>query len=198
MTTRRLEDTDSHHQQQPQQSPLSKRPRLFDMTNSSDQCAAQNGQRGPGLKPPRSRGGSDGVAAAAAAPALGPLGRRGMVDRTQFVRLLEQALSSLGFSDVAEQLECASGIPSQPPQVCVGEWGRGGTGVCIMRSTVLLHEGLRRSCGLLRVLSNRRAFEQFSGAADGRHRLFEQLDQCDVVDGEGQGRPPGIHETVSS
>jgi hypothetical protein len=68
----------------------------------------------------RSQGG-DGKAAAAAAAAGSlsekPLGRAGLVDRRQYIRLLEQALSSLGFAEVADQLERASGVASQPPQV---------------------------------------------------------------------------------
>ncbi|KAL4432403.1 hypothetical protein ABPG77_001702 [Micractinium sp. CCAP 211/92] len=94
-------------------SPDAKRPRLDttnSMTHGSDLTAQQQG-RSPGVKAVRET---------AAAPATHPstmLGRHGMVDRTQYVRLLEQALSALGFADVAAQLEHASGIASQPAQV---------------------------------------------------------------------------------
>lgn len=95
-------------------SPEAKRPRLLDTTNSmthgSDPIAQQQG-RSPGIKAVRN------PALAAATRASAVLGKHGMVDYTQYVRLLEQALSALGFADVAKQLEMASGIASQPPQV---------------------------------------------------------------------------------
>ena len=57
------------------------------------------------------------------------IGRRGMIDRTQYIRLLQQSLSQLGHSSIAEQLEKASGVPCQSPatsnlQTCVlqGDW----------------------------------------------------------------------------
>ncbi|EFN54760.1 hypothetical protein CHLNCDRAFT_35720 [Chlorella variabilis] len=43
------------------------------------------------------------------------LGRRGLIDRTEYVRVLEQALRALGYEEVAAQLEAASGIVQQPP-----------------------------------------------------------------------------------
>lgn len=82
----------------------------------------QQGQAGRAGK-----GGGDAVAAAAAADE-GPLGRRGLVDRRQFLRLLEQSLAALGYSDIAEQLERASGVASQPPQVRLVQDGDGGSG----------------------------------------------------------------------
>lgn len=86
-----------------------KRPRL-DMT-SSKQTPTGGGRSGKRSGQPTS------AAAAAAAGGAGPLGRQGLLDRTQYIRLLEQALASLGFTDVADQLEQASGVASQPPQV---------------------------------------------------------------------------------
>lgn len=97
------------------ESPEAKRPRLLDTTNSmthgSDPTAQQQGPS------PSMKAVCDSAAAAAATRSSALLGRRGLVDRTQYVRLLEQALSALGFADVAKQLELASGIASQPPQV---------------------------------------------------------------------------------
>lgn len=109
MTARLALDSDSH-----QQLP-SKRPRLLDTTNMTN-ADSPTAQRSPGLKRTRSGEGAA-AAAAAAARAAGALGRSGLVDRTQYIRLLEQALSSLGFADVATQLERASGIASQPAEV---------------------------------------------------------------------------------
>lgn len=87
-----------------------KRPRLGNMTNTGP--AAVNG------RPPTSASLKPMVAPAAVpADAVASLGRSGIVNRTHFVRLMEQALSSLGYAEVAEQLEVASGIISQPPQV---------------------------------------------------------------------------------
>jgi hypothetical protein len=40
-----------------------------------------------------------------------------MIDSNQYIRLLEQALSSLGFGEIAAQLEAASGVSSQPKEV---------------------------------------------------------------------------------
>lgn len=60
------------------------------------------------------------------APTVGP---RGMIDRTQYLRLLQQSLSQLGYPTVAEQLEKTSGVPCQSRatsnlQTCVlkGDW----------------------------------------------------------------------------
>lgn len=50
--------------------------------------------------------------AAAPSQVLGP---RGLIDRAEYVRLLEQALRALGYDDVAAQLEAASGVVQQPP-----------------------------------------------------------------------------------
>ena len=68
--------------------------------------------QGPAGAPGKAGGG---VAAAAADE--GPLGRRGLIDRREFLRLLEQSLAALGYTDIAEQLERASGVASQPWQV---------------------------------------------------------------------------------
>ena len=94
------------------------------MTHSSDVLAeTQHNGRSPaaqrGLKPSGTTAAAATVAlrAEAATGADGPLGRSGLVDRCEYIRLLEQALSSLGFAEVAEQLEAASGIASQPQQV---------------------------------------------------------------------------------
>lgn len=45
------------------------------------------------------------------------LGSRGMVHRKEFIRLLEQALYSLGFRNAAKDLEVASGIDCEPAEV---------------------------------------------------------------------------------
>jgi hypothetical protein len=91
------------------------------MTNSSSSSPVQTGNgRSPGnealgLKLSPAWALSDSGAGTAAV--ADPLGRHGLIDRTQYIRLLEQSLSSLGFNDVAQQLEQASGVVSQPPQV---------------------------------------------------------------------------------
>ena len=45
------------------------------------------------------------------------LGSRGMVNRKEYIRLLEQALYSLGFRNAAKDLEVASGIDCEPAEV---------------------------------------------------------------------------------
>lgn len=47
------------------------------------------------------------------------LGHRGMIDRMEYVRLLEQALRALGYGRVASQLEAESGVTQQPAEVAV-------------------------------------------------------------------------------
>ncbi|GAB4817799.1 hypothetical protein N2152v2_004845 [Parachlorella kessleri] len=43
------------------------------------------------------------------------LGRQGLIDRTQFLCLLQQSLSSLGYAEVAAELESQSGVPLEGP-----------------------------------------------------------------------------------
>lgn len=45
------------------------------------------------------------------------IGRRSTIDRSEFLRLLQQSLSSLGFQEVADHLCQASGVPTQTEQV---------------------------------------------------------------------------------
>lgn len=45
------------------------------------------------------------------------LGSRGIVNRKEYIRLLEQALYSLGFRNAAKDLEVASGIDCEPAEV---------------------------------------------------------------------------------
>ena len=45
------------------------------------------------------------------------LGPRGLIDRVEFVRLLEQAVRNLGYASISEQLEVESGITYQNPVV---------------------------------------------------------------------------------
>lgn len=45
------------------------------------------------------------------------LGSRGMVNRKEYIRLLEQALYSLGFRNAAKDLEVASGVDCEPAEV---------------------------------------------------------------------------------
>lgn len=45
------------------------------------------------------------------------LGTRGMVNRKEYIRLLEQALYGLGFRTAAKDLEVASGIDCEPAEV---------------------------------------------------------------------------------
>lgn len=53
----------------------------------------------------------------ASTPGVEKLGRKGWIDRVEFIRLMEQALYSLGYRDVAGQLESASGIPHEEQHV---------------------------------------------------------------------------------
>ncbi|MQL81314.1 hypothetical protein Taro_013773 [Colocasia esculenta] len=64
-----------------------------------------------------------------AAAAGGKLGRRGLIDRTEFVRVIIQCLYSLGYRNAAAALESESGVPldspefaSLLPQVISGRW----------------------------------------------------------------------------
>jgi hypothetical protein len=95
--------------------PHPKRVKLNSQHEMTNSPSMNGGSELSGLKPTSpttSRPASaNGVASTA------HLGSRGLVDRQQYIRLLEQALSSLGFTEVAQQLEAASGIASQPPQV---------------------------------------------------------------------------------
>lgn len=57
------------------------------------------------------------------------LGDRGWINRTEYIRLLEQALDNLGFPSLAAQLEADSGVRCQSAEVvrlraaCLqGEW----------------------------------------------------------------------------
>ncbi|PSC72285.1 WD repeat-containing 26 [Micractinium conductrix] len=45
----------------------------------------------------------------------GALGPRGMIDKIEYIRVLEQALRALGYESVAAALESSSGIVQQPP-----------------------------------------------------------------------------------
>ncbi|KAL4452448.1 hypothetical protein ABPG75_008110 [Micractinium tetrahymenae] len=45
----------------------------------------------------------------------GLLGPRGLIDRVEYIRVLEQALRMLGYEEVAAALEAASGVEQQPP-----------------------------------------------------------------------------------
>lgn len=45
------------------------------------------------------------------------LGSRGMINRKEYIRLLEQALYGLGFRKAAKDLEVASGIDCEPAEV---------------------------------------------------------------------------------
>lgn len=100
-------------------------------TSTDDMTSARSPRKGG-----RKQAGAAGTpAAVAAAAGEGPLGRRGLVDRCQYVRLLEQALASLGFEEVAAQLERASGITAQLPQVRVQRTTRG----CDLRCRPHLH-----------------------------------------------------------
>ena len=60
------------------------------------------------------------------------LGRRGLIDRAEFVRLLQQSLAALGVGAVAEQLQRASGVACESQQASAwggrqaGQWARAG------------------------------------------------------------------------
>ena len=120
--------------------PPLKRPRLQTMVTLGDRSPAV-----AALKPAHSTGGGGGAAPVAAAVDGEPLGRSGLLDRTQYIRLLEQALSSLGYTDVASQLERASGITAQPPQASRGRRAAAGCSglpcpfMVAQQSRLLLH-----------------------------------------------------------
>lgn len=57
------------------------------------------------------------------------LGPQGLIDRTQYIRLIQQALLKLGYRDVSQRLEKTSGIQMQPSEatefqqrVAQGDW----------------------------------------------------------------------------
>ena len=93
-------------------SPVRKRPRLEQ--GAHDQMAIENGHAGP-----EHCNGDAADSEQASGEQQAWLGSSGQprINRSEYIRLIEQALVGLGFTDVAQQLERSSGVQHQALEV---------------------------------------------------------------------------------